>query len=146
MKKRNICSDRRKSLAVCILVLLAGGLYLNSLNNLFTNWDDAMIYENPQIQSLSLGNIKNIFTYVRGATYQPVRILSYAIDFHFWKLNPLGYHITNILFYILTCVMVYFTLFYVSKGLRGKAPSGSHERVAIFGSSYLQRIPFTLKR
>ena len=134
MKKRNICSDRRKSLAVCILVLLAGGLYLNSLNNLFTNWDDAMIYQNPQIQSLSLGNIKNIFTYVKGATYQPVRILSYAIDFHFWKLDPLGYHITNIFFYILTCVTVYLTLFHLSRDLREKASFDSHWRTAIFGS------------
>ncbi len=118
----------------CLLTALVVIIYLNSLNNQFTNWDDAMIYENPQIRSLSLGNIKNIFTYVKGATYQPVRVLSYAIDFHFWKLNPLGYHITNILFYILTCVMVYFALFHLSKDLRGEASSDSHGRVAIFGS------------
>jgi len=134
IRKRDLFFHQPKAFSICLLILLAGGLYLNSLNNLFTNWDDAMIYQNPQIQSLSLGNIKNIFTYARGATYQPVRILSYAIDFHFWKLNPLGYHITNIFFYILTCVMVYFALFYVSKGLRGKTPSDSHGRVAIFGS------------
>ena len=132
--KGDLLFHRPKVLGICLLTLLAGGLYLISLNNRFTNWDDAMIYENPQIQSLSLGNIKNIFTYVRGATYQPVRILSYAIDFHFWKLDPLGYHITNIFFYILTCVMVYFTLFHLSKDLRGNASSESHGRLAIFGS------------
>ena len=27
-------------------------------------------------------------------------MLSYAIDYRIWGLNPLGYHITNILFYI----------------------------------------------
>lgn len=132
--KRYFLFHQRKAFAICLLIFAAGGLYLNSLENIFTNWDDAMIYENPQIRSLSLGNIKNIFTYVKGATYQPVRILSYAIDFHFWKLDPLGYHITNILFYILTCVMVYLTLFHLSKDLRGKASSDSHGRVAIFGS------------
>jgi hypothetical protein len=28
-------------------------------------------------------------------------------------LNPLGYHITNILFYILTCIMVYLTFLHL---------------------------------
>ena len=94
MKRKNICPNRGISLAICALVLLAGGLYLNSLDNSFTNWDDAMIYSNDRIRHLDLENIKKIFTYVKGSTYQPVRVLSYAIDYHFWKLNPVGYHIT----------------------------------------------------
>jgi tetratricopeptide (TPR) repeat protein len=120
--------------AICLLVLVAGGLYLNSINNIFTNWDDSMIYGNPQIRSLSWKNIENIFSYVKGSTYQPVRVLSYAVDYYFWKLDPLGYHITNILFYILTCLMVYLTLFQLSRSLREKRSPDSHERVALFGS------------
>jgi tetratricopeptide (TPR) repeat protein len=116
------------------LVLLAGGLYLNSLDNLFTNWDDQMIYSNYQIRSLDWENIKNIFTYVRGSTYQPVRVLSYAVDYYFWGLNPLGYHITNILFYILTSIMVFFTLQRLSTHLRGNAPPDSHKRIALWGA------------
>jgi tetratricopeptide (TPR) repeat protein len=134
MKRRNICSDQRKSFAVCILVLLAGGLYLNSLDNSFTNWDDAMIYSNYRIRHLDLGNIKNIFTYVKGSTYQPVRVLSYAVDYYFWKLDPVGYHISNIFFYILTCIMVFLTLLHLSTSLRDGGSPSSHERVALFGS------------
>jgi Tfp pilus assembly protein PilF len=102
--------------------------------NLFTNWDDAMIYANSQIRSLSWENLGKIFAYGRGATYQPVRVLSYAVDYHFWKLNPVGYHITSILFYILTCIIIFFSLRHLSINLRGRASSNSHERVAIFGS------------
>ena len=52
----------------------------------------------------------------------------------FWKLNPIGYHITNILFYILTCIMVFFTLRLLSAELRKEASPNSHGRVAIFGA------------
>jgi len=120
--------------AIFILTVLVCGLYLNSLGNIFTNWDDGMIYSNPEVRSLSKENLLTIFTLKKGATYQPIRVLSYAIDYHFWKLNPLGYHITNIFFYILTCIMVYFTLLHLSIHLRERASPDSHGRVAIFGA------------
>ena len=120
---------------VCLTILvLVGILYFNSLGNQFTNWDDGMIYQNPSIRNLNWDGIKKIFTLEKGNTFQPIRMLSYAIDYHFWKLNPIGYHITNILFYILTCIMVFFTLRFLSGGLRKEASPNSHGRVAIFGA------------
>ena len=116
------------------IVMLASILYFNSLGNQFTNWDDGMIYQNPSIRNLNWTGIKKIFTFENGNTYQPIRVLSYAIDYHFWGLNPVGYHITNILLYILTCMMVFFTLRQLSANLREKGSPDSHERVAIFGS------------
>jgi Flp pilus assembly protein TadD len=131
----NISVSRKSQfVALCLLVLVTSGIYLNSWDNVFTNWDDSMIYGNPQIRSLSWENIKNIFTYVRGSTYQPIRVLGYAVDYYFWKLNPVGYHITNILFYILSCILVFFTLRQFSANLRENVSSDSHERVALFGS------------
>jgi tetratricopeptide (TPR) repeat protein len=93
-----------------------------------------MIYANPQIWSLRWESILNIFTPVKGVTYQPIRVLSYAVDYHFWELNPVGYHITSILFYIFTCITVFFSLHSLSTGLRNKASPDSHERVGILGS------------
>jgi Flp pilus assembly protein TadD len=119
---------------LCVLVLLCGSLYLNTLGNVFTNWDDGLIYGNTQIRSLGWENIRKILTLEKGATYQPIRVLSYAIDYHFWKLDPFGYHITNIFFYILTCIMVYFTLLHLSINLRERASPESHGRAALFGS------------
>jgi tetratricopeptide (TPR) repeat protein len=93
-----------------------------------------MIYQNPSIRDLSWEGIKKIFTLEQGNTYQPVRMLSYAVDYRIWKLNPPGYHITNILFYILTCIMVFLTLRYLSASLRENVPSDSHERIALSGA------------
>jgi tetratricopeptide (TPR) repeat protein len=116
------------------IVMLACILYFNSLGNQFTNWDDGMIYQNSTIRNLNWATVQKIFAYEKANTYQPIRMLSYAVDYKFWKLNPLGYHITNILFYILTCIMVFFTLRDLSAHLREKVSADSHERVATFGS------------
>src|SRR4030042_3843815 len=120
---------------VCLTILvLVGILYFNSLGNQVTSADDGMMYQNPSIRNLNWEGIKKIFTLVKGNTFQPIRMLSYAIDYHFWKLNPLGYHITNIFFYVLTCVMVYFTLLHLSMNVREKPSQDSHWRVALFGA------------
>ena len=124
-----------RQVASCFLVgVLVGLLYLDTLGHEFTNWDDGMIYQNPRIRNLSWENTKKIFTYIRGQTYQPVRELSYAIDYHFWGLNPTGYRITNIFFYILTCIVVFFTFQLLSARLRESAEPGSHFRVALVGT------------
>ncbi len=126
--------NRTRVLMLSLMVVLVVGLYINSLGNLFTNWDDQMVYSNYQIRSLDWENVKNIFTPVKAGTYQPIRVLSYAVDYYFWQLNPLGYHITNILFYILTSIMVFFTIERLSTHLRGDSPPDSHKRVALFGA------------
>jgi hypothetical protein len=104
-----VVSHRATLLALSLVAVVAVGLYVNTLGNDFTNWDDGMIYSNYRIRSLDGDALQKIFTYWRGSTYQPVRELSYAIDFYFWRLNPLGYHIKH-LFYVLTCLMVFLAL------------------------------------
>jgi tetratricopeptide (TPR) repeat protein len=130
-----IDGDHARLFFSCLVIaLLVGILYFNSLENQFTNWDDGMIYQNSTIRDLSWKGIDRIFTYSKANTYQPVRMLSYAIDYKFWKLNPTGYRITNILFYILTCMIVYNILRQLSRHLRSNAFPNSHGRVALFGA------------
>ena len=124
----------RPVVACILLAVLVGLLYANSLENQFSNWDDTMIYMNPNIRSLRWEKIKTIFTFGKGYTYQPIRMLSYSIDYRFWKLNPAGYRITNILFYMLTCIMVFLVLRQLSTSLRDKVSPDSHDRVAFIGS------------
>jgi protein O-mannosyl-transferase len=124
-----------KLIGLCFLIsVFIAILYFNSLGNQFTNWDDGMIYQNSSIRNLNWEGIKKIFTLEKGNTFQPIRVLSYAIDYHFWKLNPLGYHLTSIFFYFLTCMMVFLTLRQLSVNLRDRATPDSHQRVAFFGA------------
>jgi len=120
---------------LCFLIaVFVAILYFNSLGNQFTNWDDGMIYQNPQVRHLDWTGIKKIFTLEQGNTYQPIRVLSYAVDYYFWKLNPVGYHITNMLFYILTSITIFLTIYLLSAKLRRETSPNSHGRVAIFGA------------
>jgi Flp pilus assembly protein TadD len=125
-------SDRwRWMFVLCALTGMVGGVYLNSLGNDFVNWDDpGLILGHSHIRSLDWSNIKEIFTLRRASTYQPIRVLSYAVDYQFWKLNPLGYHITNIGFYLLTCIMVYVATGELLGFLRAEKTSDSNRRIA----------------
>ncbi len=124
-----------KLIGLCLLIsAFVAILYFNSLGNQFTNWDDGMIYENSQVRHLDWTGIRKIFSLEQGNTYQPIRMLSYAIDYKIWGLNPVGYHITNILFYIWACLMVFFTVRILSFGLRESASFDSHNNVALLGS------------
>ncbi|MFA6358221.1 MAG: tetratricopeptide repeat protein [Candidatus Omnitrophota bacterium] len=75
--------------------------YSNSLANPFI-WDDqALVVKNTLIRSLS--NLPKAFTsdlyfgISSGSNfYRPLQTVSYIFDYHFWQLNPLGYHLTNV--------------------------------------------------
>jgi hypothetical protein len=95
------------------VVALAGFLYSNTLDYHFTNWDDGMIYGNRSIRNLSWEGIKKIFTFEKGNAYQPVRMLSYAIDYKF--TNSIAGYRLNILF-ILSSVSCFFHLAYQPLG------------------------------
>ncbi len=123
-----------KLLFSCLVIaLLVGVLYFNSLGNRFTNWDDGMIYQSSLIRNLNWTTIRKIFTYQKASTYQPIRMLSYAVDYRFWKLNPMGYRMTNIFFYVLTCITIFFVIRHLSADLREHGPPDSHKRAALFG-------------
>ena len=90
-----------RKLVVIVLILFAvattGAVYWNSVHNDFVNMDDPdLIVWNRYIKELTVENIRAIFTPGVVGAFQPVRTLSYALDYHFWKLNPFGYHLTNI--------------------------------------------------
>jgi tetratricopeptide (TPR) repeat protein len=74
----------------------------------FTNWDDDyFITNNPLIQSFSLQNIQAWFTKPFMGLYQPLVLLSLAIDFSLAGLNPFVFHTTNLLLHIINTWLVY---------------------------------------
>jgi tetratricopeptide (TPR) repeat protein len=124
---------RQKGLILALFLGLILLLYGNSLRNEFTNWDDQMIYANPSIRSLDWKSIMDLFTLKKASSYQPVRALSYAVDYRLWGLNPLGYHLSNLFFYLLTCITVFYTAQLLLEKIVAGSPSSTW-RTALFSS------------
>jgi len=94
--------------AVVLILLLSIGLYLNSLNNSFHFDDKPNIVENPYIQNLN--DIPSLLKGIMSLTgiFRALPTLSFAINYHFHKLNVFGYHLVNLILHILSGILVYF--------------------------------------
>src|SRR3989339_1150726 len=94
-----------------IIVVVSALIYLYTLGNDFAYDDKFTITNNYLIRSWH--KIPTIFTndYFTSSgelSYRPVVTLSYFIDYFFWQLNPLGYHLTNLLLHSLNSVFLFF--------------------------------------
>ena len=100
-----------------ILVIVIVSFY-PCLQNKFTNWDDDLyVTDNKTIQSAGPAKLKNIFTTLFIAHYQPVTVLSYALEYHFFKLDPFYYHLTNLILHLLNCLLVFWLIYLLSNSL-----------------------------
>jgi tetratricopeptide (TPR) repeat protein len=91
---------------IVALSLLAHGC---GVRNGFVNFDDdLLVLQNADIQSLSPGHVVGLFKPRSDTTYQPIRVLSYAIDYALWGHSPAGYHAINILLHTGAAVLLYF--------------------------------------
>ncbi len=72
-------------------------VYLRTLQNGFINYDDSkFIYKNPRIRSFGLSFLKWAFSNFDFSNWYPLTWISHALDYAVWGLNPVGYHLTNI--------------------------------------------------
>lgn len=90
-------TSQRIPIAATFLVVVSLVLFLPALRYEFTNYDESsQVVNNPLVRSLSPPNIVRIFSAFCISSYYPVRLLSFAFDYRCWGLNPLGFHLTNI--------------------------------------------------
>lgn len=103
---------RRSEAAVIplgLLVALVAFLpFLPCLRNGFV-WDDlANFINNLNYRGLGWSHLYWIFTNTYVGPYQPISWLSSSIDYAFWGLNPLGYHLGNLLLHSANAALMYF--------------------------------------
>lgn len=90
--------------AAFLVALITFITYLPALQNGFVNWDDhKYILENPNIRSI---NPELLFSFYY-SNWHPLTMLSYALDYVVWGLNPFGYHLANILFHAANTFLVF---------------------------------------
>ncbi len=91
-------------------------MYFPAFGNNFLNWDDNYVVTgNTAVRSISFDNIKHIFSSTSLNSYNPLVILSFAIEYHFTRLNPKVFHSVNIILHILNTLLVFFLFYKLSK-------------------------------
>ena len=75
----------------------------------FVKWDDDInIYKNPQFGGLEAGRLKWMFTEFKSTrVYCPFALLTQAVVYEFFGLNPRGYHLVNLLFHMANTALVF---------------------------------------
>ena len=101
---------RIKIIVAIILTVIVAGVYANALKNDFTTWDDLAVYGDTLIRSPRWEAVKTIFTFHRASTYQPIRRVSFMLDYLFCQRNPLCYHFFNVLYYLFGLFFLYLFL------------------------------------
>lgn len=87
--------------ACCFLV------YLRALGCEFVWFDDPeYVLMNQTIRSLDFQHLRSAFTSVHDSFWMPFTWISLAIDYHFWQLEPIGYHFTNIILHATNLYLV----------------------------------------
>jgi hypothetical protein len=69
-------------------------------------FDDAIVVDTVEIRALSPANLVAIATKFNHAHYTPLTMLSLALDYRTWGLDPSGYHLTNVALHALTAALV----------------------------------------
>ena len=99
----------RSPLAISVLIsVMVFAVYFNILDNSPTNWDDPAIFSRTALHGMSLENLKQVLAFNPNSTYQPVRDLTYMIDFSLWGNRVVfGIHLQNIFLYIIMVLACY---------------------------------------
>lgn len=112
--------------SLLLAVLLALAAFGIALGHGFV-WDDHMIVVPvPAYRDLDLAAI--FFSKANGLEYLPVRDLTLALDAAVWGMNPFGFHLTNLVLYLLSLPLVYA----VVRRLAGLDSARQPNRIAFF--------------
>lgn len=111
-----------------LVLFLACAAYANSLGNGFAYDDNFIIPLNPTVVA---GDWRGALSSpyqpdaLEGAgLFRPVTSLSFTLEWMAFGANPLGYHILNLIFHGLACLLVFFLLLEMSAILPALAGAG----------------------
>ena len=84
-------------------------MFWPALGHQFVDWDDPMnLVDNPEFRGLGWQNLRWMFTTTLAGHWIPVTWISFGVDYRLWGMDPLGYHLTNVLLHAASAVAFYF--------------------------------------
>ncbi len=111
------------SLPYIIIFVLACLIYSNTLWNKYAI-DDAIVLTENNFTKKGFAGIKDLMTHdafegffgergsslIQGGRYRPLSLVTFAIEYELWGLNPAYSHLVNVLLFALTCVFLFYLL------------------------------------
>ena len=99
-------AQRLFPLTVALLTLI---VFLPALRNDFVNWDDARNFlTNNDYRGLGVHQLKWMWTSHLLGRYVPLSWMTLGLDYTIWGMDPVGYHLTNLLWHTANAVLMYF--------------------------------------
>ncbi len=92
-------------IGILILTIL---IYSKSFNNgILWGWDDGEYLEDKHISELSINNIGNYFSNYYLGMYQPLSVLSIAVNHQLSGTKPAPFHATNVFLHLINIALVF---------------------------------------
>ena len=92
-----------------VVVLVTLSAFLSTLGSDFVNWDDDwLLVENVEFRGLGWTQLQWMFTTTLLGHWVPLTWMTFGLDYVLWGMNPLGYHLTNLLLHLGAVVAFYF--------------------------------------
>ncbi|MBP6333887.1 MAG: hypothetical protein KA444_00340, partial [Bacteroidia bacterium] len=93
---------------LCLIIFGTWFVYSSSLNFELTNWDEKhYIYEQSMTRSFNWENIKEMFSKKVLGSYNPLVLMSFAIDNELSSGKASWYHGVNLFFHILNAALLF---------------------------------------
>jgi tetratricopeptide (TPR) repeat protein len=90
------------------LLLLTFIVYGNGLNGHLLNFDDVEYFSNyPEVLKLTWHNVIKYFSGYYVIMYQPLPVLSFALNYHFSGLHTFPMHLLNLFFHLANIILVF---------------------------------------
>ncbi len=109
VNKININSDQQKFMVYIILCLAILSVYWQVSKFDFINVDDlTFITDNRYVPlGITLEGVRWAFSTTYAGFWHPLTWLSFMLDYQLYRLNAGGYHITNLIFHILSALLLF---------------------------------------
>ncbi len=96
------------NLLVWIIIAITGIVYSGCLNNAILNFDDLEYYNMyPEVVDLSWASVKKIFTSYYLIMYQPLPVLTFAINYAMTGMEPMPIHLVNVVMHLINIWLVF---------------------------------------
>src|SRR2546428_1342790 len=93
-----------------LIALVTFAAFLPTLNNQFVDWDDQRNFlDNHHYRGLGWTHLRWMWTTHLGH-YIPLTWMTLGLDYLLWGMNPVGYHLTNLLLHAANAVVFFFVV------------------------------------